>query len=271
MTSHEWEAKDNFWALLIALRGNEAKTVGLPTVPTVFTASGDLVVGPAEHTSPNRLRAFAAACLPRWRELPLDSRSSEVIDAYEAFTTGSGTYDAFWEKCGSLVSVPATEPQPWLTQFLSTQWDDTPFGVYQMTENLLSLYAYHVARDEIVELERNATPDERDDWVWNGWYGESPLWREAVTTLQKEFVCLLRETVGNPFRPVTFSPSWRTDTAMSLARTMYDSRDFSAMPILADALQDAGCDNEDILNHCRDPKQIHVRGCWVVDLVLGKE
>jgi hypothetical protein len=42
------------------------------------------------------------------------------------------------------------------------------------------------------------------------------------------------------------------------------------MPILADALQDAGCDNEDILNHCRDPKQVHVRGCWVVDLVLGK-
>ena len=51
---------------------------------------------------------------------------------------------------------------------------------------------------------------------------------------------------------------------------MYESRDFSAMPILADALQDAGCDNDDILNHCRDPVR-HVRGCWVVDLVLGKE
>jgi hypothetical protein len=43
------------------------------------------------------------------------------------------------------------------------------------------------------------------------------------------------------------------------------------MPILADALQDAGCDNEDILNHCRDAKQTHIRGCWVVDVVLGKE
>ena len=51
---------------------------------------------------------------------------------------------------------------------------------------------------------------------------------------------------------------------------MYESRDFAAMPILADALQDAGCDNDDILNHCRDERPRHVRGCWVVDLVLGK-
>ena len=80
----------------------------------------------------------------------------------------------------------------------------------------------------------------------------------------------VREVVGNPFRPVTFSPAWCTDTALSLARQMYDSRDFIAMPILADALQDAGCDNEDVLAHCRGPGP-HVRGCWVVDLVLGKE
>jgi hypothetical protein len=51
---------------------------------------------------------------------------------------------------------------------------------------------------------------------------------------------------------------------------MYESRDFSAMPILADALQDAGCDNEDILNHCCDANATHVRGCWVVGLVLDK-
>ena len=63
---------------------------------------------------------------------------------------------------------------------------------------------------------------------------------------------LLRDIFGNPFRPVTFSPEWRTDTARHLARQMYESRDFSAMPILADALQDAGCDNDDILTHCRE-------------------
>ncbi|MFO0824465.1 MAG: hypothetical protein U0792_15335 [Gemmataceae bacterium] len=51
---------------------------------------------------------------------------------------------------------------------------------------------------------------------------------------------------------------------------MYESRDFSPMPILADALQDAGCDDAYILNLCRDTSQTHVRGCWIVDLVLGK-
>jgi hypothetical protein len=82
---------------------------------------------------------------------------------------------------------------------------------------------------------------------------------------------LIRDIFGNPFRLIPFSSAWRTTTAVQLARGMYDSRDFSAMPILADALQDAGCDDGDILNHCRDANQVHVRGCWVVDLVLGKE
>ena len=79
-----------------------------------------------------------------------------------------------------------------------------------------------------------------------------------------------RDIFGNPFRPVSFHSAWRTDTAVSLARGMYESREFGAMPILADALQDAGCEDEQILNHCRDVNQPHVRGCWVCDLVLGK-
>jgi hypothetical protein len=81
---------------------------------------------------------------------------------------------------------------------------------------------------------------------------------------------IAREIFGNPSRPVRFYPEWRTDTAVALARAIHSTHDFFAMPILADALQDAGCDNDAILNHCRDTRQAHVRGCWVVDLVLGK-
>jgi hypothetical protein len=93
---------------------------------------------------------------------------------------------------------------------------------------------------------------------------------ESPESYETNFCDLVRDTFGNPFRPVTFSADWRTSDAVALAQTMYEARDFSAMPILADALQDAGCDNEDILAHCRDADQVHVRGCWVVDLVLGK-
>lgn len=80
---------------------------------------------------------------------------------------------------------------------------------------------------------------------------------------------LLRNIIGNPYRPVTFDPSWRTETVLALARQMYESRDFPAMPILADALQDAGCDDAEILNNCRGPGP-HTRGCWVVDMILGR-
>jgi hypothetical protein len=95
--------------------------------------------------------------------------------------------------------------------------------------------------------------------------GKRVWWSEAETLAK-----LVRDIFGNPFRPTIFSPAWRTDTAVSLACQMYEAREFSAMPILADALQDAGCDNDDILKHCRNPGP-HVRGCWVVDMVLGRE
>jgi hypothetical protein len=85
----------------------------------------------------------------------------------------------------------------------------------------------------------------------------------------KSWKPIIYDVFGNPFRPVPFDPSWLTSAVVSLARTMHDSRDFSAMPILADALQDAGCDHPDVLAHCRSDGP-HVRGCWVVDLVLGK-
>jgi len=85
-------------------------------------------------------------------------------------------------------------------------------------------------------------------------------WRETILKAAEK-------VYGQPLPAV--DPQWRTSTTISLAQQMYESRDFSPLPILADALQDAGCDNDDMLNHCRDGGP-HARGCWVVDLVLGK-
>jgi hypothetical protein len=80
---------------------------------------------------------------------------------------------------------------------------------------------------------------------------------------------LLRDIFGNPFRPVSVDPAWLTSTVVQLAQGIYEDRAFDRLPILADAMQDAGCENPDVLAHCRRPGP-HVRGCWVVDLVLGK-
>ncbi len=79
----------------------------------------------------------------------------------------------------------------------------------------------------------------------------------------------IRDVFGNPFRAVEFTAEMRTSTGLALARQMDANRNYSLLPILADALQDAGCEDADMLAHCRD-RGPHVKGCWVVDLVLGK-
>jgi hypothetical protein len=81
---------------------------------------------------------------------------------------------------------------------------------------------------------------------------------------------ILCDILGGSISMPAVDAAWVTSDVTALAKGMYESRDFSPMPILADALQDAGCENADILSHCRDEKQPHARGCWVIDLLLGK-
>jgi hypothetical protein len=84
---------------------------------------------------------------------------------------------------------------------------------------------------------------------------------------------LVRDIFGNPFRPVSVAAAWLTwnaGTIPSMAQRIYDERALERLPVLADALEDAGCTNEDVLNHCRQPG-VHARGCWVLDLLLARE
>jgi hypothetical protein len=80
---------------------------------------------------------------------------------------------------------------------------------------------------------------------------------------------LLRDILGNPFRHRTINPSWRTPDVLRLAAVIYEEHRFADLPVLADALEDAGYTDADLLGHCRGPGQ-HGRGCWAVDLVLGR-
>jgi hypothetical protein len=89
----------------------------------------------------------------------------------------------------------------------------------------------------------------------------------------KEQTALLHHIFSNPYRPpISVNHNWllwNDGTVVKIARSIYDDRAFDRMPILADALEDAGCDNADLLSHCRSGGE-HVRGCWAVDLLLGK-
>jgi hypothetical protein len=100
-----------------------------------------------------------------------------------------------------------------------------------------------------------------------GLYGtaaQQEAWQRAMGDL-------VRDMFGNPFRATPVKRAWRTATVVQLARGIYLEHAFDRLPILGDALQEAGCDNETVLAHCRDPKPVHARGCWVVDQVLGKK
>jgi hypothetical protein len=97
---------------------------------------------------------------------------------------------------------------------------------------------------------------------------------DDLDSAEREHVIpILRDIVGNPFHSIQIERkrlAWNSGTLPKLAQTIYTDRAFDRLPILADALLDAGCDNAAILDHCRSPGP-HVRGCWVVDLLLGKE
>jgi hypothetical protein len=114
--------------------------------------------------------------------------------------------------------------------------------------------------------------------------GMEVITEEEAIDVQKEFdgfmkdhTNFVRDIFGNPFRPAAINPAWLTPTVLAQAQAIYDDRilpagtlDNTRLGILGDALEEAGCTDADILAHCRQAGE-HVRGCWVVDLVLGKD
>jgi hypothetical protein len=102
----------------------------------------------------------------------------------------------------------------------------------------------------------------------DGWYAAD--WTVGCGTDGEMEAAVLRDVIGNPFRtPPAIEPFWLIPEVVAVARRIYEERDVAAMPVLADALEDAGCNDEELLRHCRQQGE-HVRGCWVVDALLAK-
>jgi hypothetical protein len=95
-------------------------------------------------------------------------------------------------------------------------------------------------------------------------------WDASWSEVDEANAALLRDLFGPlPFRPVHIDPTWRTPAVLALANTIYDERRWAEMPILGDALSEAGCTDAEVLDHCRGPAE-HARGCWLIDLVLER-
>jgi hypothetical protein len=168
-----------------------------------------------------------------------------------------------WERDESRLSDP-------LRKFLATfrdRLDGTVsdadwFEAYSAIESGASLTYYLLSPDPLAAARRSSGVTRPF-----GNIGGRPF---TVDDATRPMCDVLRDLIGNPFRPVALDPAWRTSTVLALAAGIHAEGAFDRLPILTDAVQDAGCDNEDMLTHCHNPHAVHVRGCWVVDLLLGK-
>jgi hypothetical protein len=217
-----------------------------------------------------KFKLFACACCRRIDHLLADERSHHAIEVVEQFHDGKVTRqkynlaeraanDAYSELARE---VAADELTPDRTISRSIMPLTHMFAAQTVVACFKGTY-FAVTQGCCGALRGRGTVDVKLE--------DSLALGESIEAAERAAQAnLLRDIFGNPFRPATLDPSWLTSTVLALARQMYDTRDFSAMPILADALQDAGCDNEEILNHCRG-ESVHVRGCWLVDSLTDRQ
>jgi hypothetical protein len=213
---------------------------------------------PRFRASQRQLRLFAAACCGRIAHLLTDERLRRGIEAVEQYADDSGGREEWRDASAAVEQVYQETCVP----YDPARWQPAVEAVWQLVrwEPVEGEYG---AAPETMVINMAATAVNR---------AENRPWRS--TTEHQAQCALLRDIVGNPFRPLPpIDPTWlrwREGTIPKLAAAIYTDRHFPDVPILADALEEAGCTDADMLDHLRGPGA-HIRGCHVLDLILGRE
>jgi hypothetical protein len=201
--------------------------------------------------SGRRWRLMAAGCGRYVRHLLTDPRSGPAIDAAEAFA--DGVIDAQQLAAAHAEAVQAAQEVLRAEAHAAASAAAAAESFHPMQAVWLAAWALVRSRVEDVSTQIVA--------------------REAAeSAARKELAALLRDVAGNPFRAAAVEPAWTSwgdGTVKRLAEAAYGDRAFDRLPIIADALEDAGCSDPVILTHLRGTGP-HVRGCWAVDLLLGR-
>jgi hypothetical protein len=204
-------------------------------------------------TSERKLRLYAAACSRLlWNLLP-DERSRAAVVAAEQYADGLLQEEELrraFQAASDASLATGRNPDCWPDTRLRLRRDRAPHQLWVAAFTVgfaTGSYAGDVAMH--IDSAKNAPP-----WL----LPDAPT-RSA----------LLRCIFGNPFHRVTVDFLWLTPSVTALARDIYENRVLSELPLLADALEQAGCHEASILDHCRE-RSLHARGCWVVDLLLEK-
>jgi hypothetical protein len=210
---------------------------------------GDLMGYLKGKASDRKLRLFGCACCRKVWHLLKDERDRTAIEVCERFADGLADKSALSSAHQSAIDA-ANEAEFKLTL---VEDEDAPLECAAL--DVVSMIAEEDDAHYVVDLAADTLRS----------HLFTSRWREVEQVQLK----LLHDIFGNPFREVIVDPAWRTPAVSGLALSIYDEHSYEHLPILADALEEAGCTNADILNHCRQPGE-HVRGCWVLDLILGK-
>jgi hypothetical protein len=216
--------------------------------------------------SERKSRLFAVACCRRILHLMPTDEARECVLAAEQYADGLIDEDQLSEAAEA--SVRSFE-QYWRRHRGSSARTHPP--IFRSAMNAVGrVHRQEGARAAVADAAADARARARMFEAGAEITAETyPPLREDENARQAD---LLRDIVGNPFRPAAVEPSWLAwnDRCVErMAHGVYEERAFDRLPILHDALLDAGCDDEAILAHCRAP-QGHVRGCWVIDLLLAK-
>lgn len=235
----------------------------------------DLLRSRGKRLSSRKLRFYAVASCQRAWDLLTDQRSRDAVGTSERYADGRATGPELASARTTSEEVARARLEDVYRRGDSAAWVareawavDAAWAAHSTTLNNPWLGAFYTGRQVRSAAEARL-------WKDQGSRADArlaPSAAEARRLEEKAQSALFREIVGNPFRWATidpFWPSWNHGTVLGLAQMIYRERAFDNMPILADALQDAGCVNPAVLSHCRGPGP-HVRGCWVVDLILGK-
>lgn len=231
------------------------------------TDPGRMLTFLGDNLSERKRRLFGCACCRTVWELMPDARSRRAVEVAERLADGLATGD---EVEAAVAGAEAVESDPRVRLPGDVCWHAAVAASAPSQHGRVSPAWVHaaVAAEGRRLSEVDDDPELLEYWAIEIAGGYGPLgWTD--TDHRAPLAALLRDVAGDPFRPVAVDPAWLTSTVVGLAEAMYDRRTFHDLPVLADALQDAGCDDADILEHCRGDGP-HVRGCWVVDLVLGK-
>ena len=253
MTEEEWQTWSDPMPMLRYLIGTDE-----PRVQAIEEF-------PDPRGSDRKLRLFACACYYRVSHLLPHPAARETVQVAERFADGTVSVAEFLKAEADIRELMTDLEPRWRTSDGAERVTLHPTHAALALAGIVCWWepqkaAWYAASNAHLDFPYLANP---------GVGVHSPRRGEAEVAEKRAQCDLLREIFGNPFRSVAFAPEWQTDSAVSLARQMYEGRDFGAMPILADALEDAGCVDELLLVHCRGPGP-HARGCWAVDLVLGK-